>query len=535
MNTYSIAPRLLTVVLLIVLAAPSPVESGGAETAGEASVEQWGVRDVRLEGPADGNPFVDVTVQAEFTSGGKRRLVDGFYDGDGIYRVLFMPDQPGVWRYETRSNVASLNGKVGEFTAAAPSAGNHGPVRVNNAFHFAYADGTPYKQIGTTCYAWIHQSPALQDQTLKTLAASPFNKLRMCVFPKRYTWNTNEPEVYPFAGEAPNRWDFSRPNPAFYQRLEQRIAELGELGIEADLILFHPYDEGHWGFDRMTDAQDDFYLKYVIARLGAYRNVWWSLANEYDFMLEKQETDWSRLLDVVQRHDPYRRLCSIHNGRILFNQTHPVLTHASIQNGSAVEDAGRAVLFRDAFRKPIVFDEVKYEGDIPKRWGNLSAQEMVHRFWEGTIAGAYVGHGECYLRPDDVLWWSKGGELHGESPARIAFLKEVLATSPAEGIDPIDKWQDPNIAGRPSRYYLIYFGKETPTSWRFALPRYELTPGMQFRVDVLDTWNMTVKPVEGVFTVKPESEYLFIDEQGRSIDLPGTAGMALRITRAGSQ
>jgi hypothetical protein len=42
--------------------------------------------------------------------------------------------------------------------------------------------------------------------------------------------------------------------------------------------------------------------------------------------------------------------------------------------------------------------------------GNLSAEELVHRFWVGTIAGTYVGHGETYLHPqDDVLWWSKGG------------------------------------------------------------------------------------------------------------------------------
>jgi hypothetical protein len=26
-----------------------------------------------------------------------------------------------------------------------PSKGNHGPVRVHNTYHFAYADGTPFK------------------------------------------------------------------------------------------------------------------------------------------------------------------------------------------------------------------------------------------------------------------------------------------------------------------------------------------------------------------------------------------------------
>ena len=37
----------------------------------------------------------------------------------------------------------------------------------------------------------------------------------------------------------------------------------------------------------MTKEQDDFYWNYVIARFSAYRNVWWSLANEYDLMKNK--------------------------------------------------------------------------------------------------------------------------------------------------------------------------------------------------------------------------------------------------------
>ncbi len=79
----------------------------------------------------------------------------------------------------------------------------------------------------------------------------------------------------------------TRFNPAFFRHLEKRVGQLRELGIEADLILFHPYDKGHWGFDRMDAAADDRYLRYVVARLAAYRNVWWSLANEYDFMKDE--------------------------------------------------------------------------------------------------------------------------------------------------------------------------------------------------------------------------------------------------------
>jgi hypothetical protein len=493
--------------------------------------ERWGLFEVTLPGPSDGNPFLDVQLSATFEHGDAKRVVAGFYDGDGNYRVRFMPDSTGAWKYTTQSNIPQLDGKTGRFDVGPPSKTNHGPVRVHNTFHFAYADGTPMKPLGTTCYAWTSQGDELEEKTLATLAASPFNKLRMCVFPKRYSWNENEPALYAFEGTSPNKWDFTRFNPRFFQHLEKRITQLRDLGIEADIILFHPYDEGHWGFDRMSDDADDRYLRYIISRLAAYRNVWWSLANEYDFMTEKQESDWHRLIEVVNEADPYDHLTSIHNGRVLYNHTNPRLTHASIQNGSAAEDAGRAVLYRDVYRKPIVFDEIKYEGDIPLRWGNLPAEEMVHRFWECIIAGTYPGHGECYLHPSDVLWWSKGGVLRGQSPTRIAFVREILSTSPAEGLEPIDKWQHTNIVGQPGRYYLVYFGANPLASWKFSLPRHELADGMQFHVDVLDTWNMTVTPVDDPFTVRKLTDYVFVDKDDRSVRLPENPWIALRITR----
>src|SRR6185436_19095969 len=201
------------------------------------------------------------------------------------------------------------------------SVNNHGPVHVAHTYHFAYADGTPYKQLGTTCYVWTHQDEALQEQTLKTLAASPFNKIRFCVFPKRYQWNTNDPSLYPFAGQPLKAWDFTRFNPKFFQHFERRVLDLQKLGIEADIILFHPYDDGRWGFDRMPAEVDDRYLHYVVARLAAFRNVWWSLANEWDFMKEKKESDFVRFGEIVSHDDPYHRLLGNHNGAKIFNHT----------------------------------------------------------------------------------------------------------------------------------------------------------------------------------------------------------------------
>ena len=145
--------------------------------------------------------------------------------------------------------------------------------------------------------------------------------------------------------------------------------------------------------------------------------------------------------------------------------------------------------WREQYGKPVVIDECCYEGDIPQRWGDISAEEMVRRFWEATARGGYCGHGETYLDPNDVLWWSKGGVLHGRSPARIAFLREVLEASPAEGLDPIDgvvAYGFP-CAGQPGRYYLVYTGLHQPAKCTLNLP-----PDAHFQIDVLDTWAMTV-------------------------------------------
>ena len=451
-------------------------------------VERWDVFEVALNGPTAGNPYLDVQLQAEFRYRHRAVKVDGFYDGAGVYRIRFMPDEMGEWTYTTSSNRPELAGKSGKFQCTAPSARNHGPVRVAHTYHFAYADGTPYVPIGTTCYAWAHQGDELENQTLATLRTAPFNKMRMCVFPKHYVYNENEPKfyVFPRAGDSN---DYTRFSPEFFSHYEKLIRALRDLNVEADLILFHPYDR--WGYSKMPAEVDDRYLRYVVARFSAYRNVWWSMANEFDFMKEKTMSDWDRFFRIVQESDPYQHLRSIHNGAIIYDHAKPWVTHVSIQRDDFEKTQERLA----AWRKPVVYDECKYEGNIPRRWGNISAREMVRRFWIGTTAGAYVGHGETYLDAHDVLWWSKGGVLHGESPSRIAFLRKILEEGPAEGLNPAAGYYQ--AAGAEGKYYLFYFDAHQPAEFEFDLPK-----GVKFRADVIDPWEMTITPVAGTYEGK---------------------------------
>ncbi len=462
---------------------------GGVEAV-QAS-ERWGVCEVTLPGPASDNPYRDVQWSATFSQGDQRVVVPGFWDGGGNYKVRFSPPTQGEWRYETRSGTPELNGKTGAFTATAPTGNNHGPVEVFNTFYLRYSDGSPYHQFGTTCYVWTHQPRELQEQTLKTLAASPFNKIRFCVFPKSYAYNQNEPEFFAFQKGADGKMDFSRPDPAFWRHFEQRILDLQKLGIEADLILWHPYDR--WGFADMSDAEDDRYLRYCIARLSAFRNVWWSLANEYDFMTDrppghrgnKQWEDWDRFFSILQNEDPHQRLRGIHNGSKWYDHTKAWVTHASLQTS----DMNRGVRFREQYGKPVLYDECKYEGNIPQGWGNLTAREMTQRFWLGTLSGCYIGHGETYKHSEDILWWAKGGVLHGESPKRIQWLKNFMAQAPPfHELQPQGDDKGRFLLAKPGEYYLLYGVNQQPQTIQLAGER-------PYKLDVIDPWEMTVTPL----------------------------------------
>lgn len=292
--------------------------------------------------------------------------VSGFFDGGDQYRVRFSPPHEGTWAYFTVSTAPSLDGHRGSVEVQPATANNHGPVE-SRGYGLYYADGTPHFSVGTTCYQWASKGSALQQATLQTLREGPqgaggpvFNKIRMTVFPKWYDYNHANPvemgtafDVRPgsvaanatawgcVGNDCPptaGSYDLRRFNVSFWQHYEGLVGALQEIGVVADVIVFHPYDGGHWGFDCLggrnpetyDTANDDFYLRYLAARLSAYSNVWWAMANEWSFCtcksrginsshLQSPAPVWDKLFETLSSADPYTRQMSIHNGVHLYS------------------------------------------------------------------------------------------------------------------------------------------------------------------------------------------------------------------------
>lgn len=581
-------------------------------------MRQYETFELCFEAPAPGGSHVEVdffatfTLRKQVTGGGTNtetntktdaddnketnespcrysQTVKGFYAGNNCYKVRFLPMEPGIYEWQTEGIIWE-NGQV-ECLPAFES--KHGPVRAVGT-HFYHADGTLYQPFGTTVYALAHQSEKLLETTMETLERSPFNKVRFCMFPKHYDFNHNEPDYYPFEPEckhaeetksdeknmhipAPEEesdgqfkeqskeqpahnthsdeqcglWDVHHPVFAFWDAFEALLKRMDDHGIQADLILFHPYDR--WGFSNMGHEKNMVYLEYLLRRFGSFPNVWWSLANEYDLMEHISVKDFEEFSVFLHDNEPCPHLLSNHNCFGYWDFTRPEVTHCCIQD----INVGEVPELIRQYGKPVVFDECRYEGNVAHNWGNISAKEMVHRFWTAGVYGGYCTHGETYYSDDDVLWWSRGGKLKGESAERIAFLRDIfeeldgpvdfvneglvtitvdmveemkkngipdrlkndffakgLITFPKEKLLPFMIRNRPCLGHVGDKAYIRYMEKECAAQTDLLLPQ-----DGNFTVEVIDTWKMkrmvVAKNVSGKITVA----------------LPGKEGMAILAKR----
>lgn len=171
------------------------------------------------------------------------------------------------------------------------------------------------------------------------------------------------------------------------------------------------------------------------------------------------------------------------------------------------------------YRKPVVLDEIAYEGNIQYGWGNISGEEMVRRFWEAVCRGGYPGHGETYINNEDILWWSHGGKLYGESHKRFHLLFQVMQETPGIGLAPLEGHEWDEVCAVPQEevdrmvksYYLFYYSFMRP-----SFREYYFDDETEYEVKVIDTWEMKVEN-RGIF-------------KGRfRVELPGKSYMAVQM------
>ena len=250
----------------------------------------------------------------------------------------------------------------GEF-AVRPSE-RRGALRTDpdHPHHFRFASGERYFPLGNTAYNLLSALERVPDEAeafLAYYAARGFNWVRF--FLSQASWATTGGFVWPWGGtpDAPDYDTFSLNTFRTAERALQLLAGHASIG---SVLLLHPRDPA---MRRLSEGGSEAklavfrsYFRYAVARLGAFENAVWNVANEWNAGDSLTQEEAEALGAFLREIDPYGRLIACHHagpGRFHF-------PHAAWCDMSSLQHRGRPHEIYDmaklnrTFGKPVMND-----------------------------------------------------------------------------------------------------------------------------------------------------------------------------------
>jgi hypothetical protein len=421
-----------SIVLAILLTAPScrsghPVSrtNSFALASTPESVPRFGFFEMawRAEHPFP-NPFIDVVVDAEFTApDGARIAVPGFYYGSGRWMIRFRPYAAGRWEYswELQADGLRTQGR-GQLDCTSRDDGK-GRVRPNpaNSMRWVFDNGDPYFPIGlqegiTLQSPWLgidgegrngpRRDVSVEDY-FKIYGDAGFNLFRFSqrnsgdpLFDDLDHYRERESIFTDHLLDTARRYGmrvffgffgtYDLWAPTRYERWIRRMLTLG---------LRRPREAINRPEDSATIEKEERFVRYCIARWGAYADFW-ELLNER--LAADQWT--SRMAAYVHAVDPDHKPVSTSWEKpalreIDINAPHWYESERALDSDLRVRQVAAEW---KRFGKPVVVGE---QGNSGMNWDPGSALRMRIRAWTALFQ-------EISL----VFWntsWSKAGMNYG--------------------------------------------------------------------------------------------------------------------------
>nr|MDA3879988.1 pectate lyase [Prolixibacteraceae bacterium] len=316
------------------------------------------------------NRFTDVELLVQFQAPSGRIIdfrgfFDGFGDGSGnfsdgnIWKIRFMPDEPGSWKYVYSWSDGTTGGN-GTFYCTAQNSGK-GVLKPydKNPHWFAYNGTEPVylKSYYESGHGSIGQDfDWVTANVYQKLIDNGYNHLQvnwllsLCCFGQYYK-DGPEPETLDLAL-------FSDENIAktmnldVWQRMEKHMEWLNnrDVGVHMFLGVDGSRNDGpEW--ENLNDEERDFYVRYMVARLAPYANLaGWNFVWEVPGNREEHELAFMRLIkkyDVFEHLTTYEDECPRENYFDL-----PEYSFAAVENHRIVapdKELERHHLWREAW------------------------------------------------------------------------------------------------------------------------------------------------------------------------------------------
>ncbi len=229
------------------------------------------------------NPIYDLqSFSVIFTSPtGRTHEIDGFWDGDKLFKVRFAPDEIGTWHYQafcSDEDNKGLHEQAGTFDCIANSSPHNiyqrGSIkRSPGSYHLNYSDGTPFFYVA--CTAWngaLKSTDEEWERYLSQRKENHYNTIQFVTTQWRGCEKDRHGEVA-FSGSG-----HIELHPTFFQRLDKKIDQINAKGLIAAPVLLWalPVAGGrHLSPGYHLPQEEAIKLaRYMVARFGGNQVIW---------------------------------------------------------------------------------------------------------------------------------------------------------------------------------------------------------------------------------------------------------------------
>ena len=403
------------------------------------------------------NKFTDAELSCTFTSpSGKETGFYGFFDGDGagggnletgnIWKIRFIPDEVGEWKYEWKWNDNTPGGK-GKFICSMDDAGKGilKPYKENPRW-FAYNGTDPvwlksYYESGHGSIAqpfeWITSNvyQPILDRGYNHLQVNWL--LSLCCFAQIYN-----------DGPAPSSQDLtlyeegkasSTMRLDVWQMMEEHVAWFNDRNVGLHMFLgFDGSQNDGPKWTSLSDSEKDFFVKYSVARLAPYANIaGWNFVWEVPGDRQDYELGWAQL---VRKYDVFDHLITYEDEHPVKNEfERPEYNFAGVENHSIFSEDRDTD--RPYWKEAWTHHEACLAGYVPgKPVYMVEGNALWRRFWQkrtnATLDDLRQSAWACVTAGASFNWCGQAGEdaLVLRGPEGLPFFgdENIYATSANE-------------------------------------------------------------------------------------------------------
>jgi len=353
------------------------------------------------------NPFTDLRVTATFRSpSGRQFVVEGFYDGDDEWRVRFMPDELGRWRWFVRTEPPDERMAASGSFECVPSQ-LRGPLRVHpqNPLWFAFADGTPVYLLAFHLWNLDALDERALAKTLDFLKAQGFNALvGPHLTPERMVWER----------KGNGQPDFERFNLTVWKGLDRALRLAAEKGF---VVIPFSIIGGTNGLPKAPDEALDLLLRYWVARWQGFWNATFQPTSEWEEGYS--ETEILRIGQRLHQLTQGRFLISVHSLRAGTErvQREAWFGYHTVQDKLTDYNFGKYVWFvtlHQQVPKPILAHECLWEGNFYQREAGLDVDNLRKAAWVIALSGGQINYADEVVPPRRWQRWEDVGVTFSE-------------------------------------------------------------------------------------------------------------------------